>query len=360
MCLIAVIPQNHEPITDEWIRDIYKRNNDGFGFMWMKPVKNGRQLYTWKDTGKVGKFLSAFRTVEAEADGEWAVHTRMATHGRVEPDMAHPYPVDAEKVGDSSIVMMHNGILSHGNDADRKKSDTWHYIKDYLRPLLAKFGTELLDDPAFQRLVGSDIGGNRFVFMATDGRLRIINRDQGLTWHGLWLSNTYAWDARGFGAVAPLPSRVYPAYNSTKGGSKDSDKGGINYDGWASWWEDEAPPKPTTPKQSDLLLPGAGVDVDAVIADIESREALASDTIGEHLKVSQKGVVLPGSAIREARSFLELLEDLGYPELVDSLSEETVARWIRDIGANEYVRVVQDICDYTVDPQVLFAARLAA
>jgi hypothetical protein len=90
---------------------------------------------------------------------------------------------------------MHNGILSTGNKADTSKSDTWHYIKDYLRPMLA-LNPDYAFTPAFADIIGSHIGSsNKFVLMDEQGRQAVVNQDAGVYWSGLWLSNTYAWSA---------------------------------------------------------------------------------------------------------------------------------------------------------------------
>jgi hypothetical protein len=90
---------------------------------------------------------------------------------------------------------MHNGVLSTGNKANIKMSDTWHYINDYLKPMLAG-NPDFAFHPAFKALVADHIGGsNKFVLMDNEGRQVVINQDEGVYWGGLWLSNTYAWSA---------------------------------------------------------------------------------------------------------------------------------------------------------------------
>jgi hypothetical protein len=50
--------------------------------------------------------------------------------------------------------------------------------------------------PAFKALNEDHIGGsNKFVIMDNEGRQVVINESAGVYWAGLWLSNTYAWDA---------------------------------------------------------------------------------------------------------------------------------------------------------------------
>jgi hypothetical protein len=88
---------------------------------------------------------------------------------------------------------MHNGVLATGNKADITKSDTWHYIQDYLKPMLAG-NPDFAFHPSFKALIEDHIGGsNKFVIMDNEGRQTVINQSSGVYWGGLWLSNTYAW-----------------------------------------------------------------------------------------------------------------------------------------------------------------------
>jgi len=101
--------------------------------------------------------------------------------------------------------MMHNGILHTGNAADKSKSDTWHFIKDYIASPVSEH-PDLVFNIAFLDMLGDYIGNNRFVFMNGEGRISHVNFDQGVEHDGMWFSNTYAW----------VPSRLIPSYRSTK------------------------------------------------------------------------------------------------------------------------------------------------
>lgn len=195
MCLII-----HKPaavtFTDDWLRDFYSKNRDGYGFMYAVDGK----LHIHKSLGKVERFVESFRERETN---EMIIHLRMRTHGDIDLDNCHPYEVltatEGQELG--AVWMVHNGILTHGNSADTKKSDTWHYIRNYLAPILRE-SPNLLFNPSFQKLITSDIGGsNKFAFMTSSGKSVILNKSAGVEWMGAWMSNTYAWDAHKAGAV---------------------------------------------------------------------------------------------------------------------------------------------------------------
>jgi hypothetical protein len=90
--------------------------------------------------------------------------------------------------------MMHNGVLNWVDDrSDKTKSDTWHFIDQYIQPMLER-APDLFMVPAFAEMLGELIGNsNRLVFMDNLGQMQIVNQDTGIEHNGLWFSNTYAW-----------------------------------------------------------------------------------------------------------------------------------------------------------------------
>src|SRR5690606_8067828 len=118
--------------------------------------------------------------------------------GEVDLTNCHPYDVYGFDGEDYIIpvAMMHNGVLSFGNGEDKTKSDTWHYIRNYVRPLTKK-DPDLIFSPEFADIIGEHIGGsNKFAFMDHSGRRQIINKEAGIEYAECWFSNTYAWSSR--------------------------------------------------------------------------------------------------------------------------------------------------------------------
>lgn len=178
------------------LRDVYDSNSDGLGAMFAKDGK----LHIRKVLPKTVQDAAAF--IDALPDtGELALHWRMRTHGAIDLTQCHPYEVN------EGTWMMHNGILSTGNKADPTKSDTWHFINDYLKDM----PPDVLHNENVAEMIGDYIGSNRFAIMSSDGRLTVVNRSQGIEHEELWFSNTYAW----------TPSLVIPSYrgNSFRGGA---------------------------------------------------------------------------------------------------------------------------------------------
>jgi hypothetical protein len=66
--------------------------------------------------------------------------------------------------------------------------DTHHFCRQYLDGNVeAIVGSDKL-----QTLIADFIGNNRFVLLSDDGRMVIINRDQGYSVGDVWVANTYA------------------------------------------------------------------------------------------------------------------------------------------------------------------------
>lgn len=210
MCLIITGPSAHVRNTllsnPNVIESIYGYNADGIGFMYATARNHLRiKKYLPND---LRDFEEAIRRLPND-NRTVAVHARYKTHGDIDMDNVHPYTVIPGR-----IAMMHNGVLSHGNAADRTKSDTWHYINDRVRPLLEAYPDAFTNEGVIS-LIEDDIGtGNRFVFMDENGTMEIYNKHTGIEHDGLWFSNTYAWEPE-----LLIPGYYKPQYTRSRGRS---------------------------------------------------------------------------------------------------------------------------------------------
>ncbi len=127
---------------------------------------------------------------------ECVIHLRYGTSGVVDQDNTHPIRIT------DGIHLAHNGTVNLARHV-QERSDTWHLVNDYLRPVLSR-RPELLHDSFFHDLVTAWCGPhNKFVFMDANTRSTvIINRDKGVERDGLWLSNTRWFDAAKLGLVS--------------------------------------------------------------------------------------------------------------------------------------------------------------
>lgn len=197
MCLIFT--HHKDTVLDAgWIHNFYWHNPDGIGVMFSDTRDDGVPFLN------IQKFLpktedEAWKVYEEHIKGlECVVHFRMRTHGSVDLTQVHPLVI-AEDGPDPVLAFMHNGILSCGNGQDQTKSDTWHFNEYYLKGLLNPLSgghPDLAFKWEFSHILGDYIGdNNRFVFMDAMGHVEIVNEHTGVYWRGMWLANTYAWDA---------------------------------------------------------------------------------------------------------------------------------------------------------------------
>ena len=202
MCLLVTQSKSSPILSNAWLTDFYDSNSDGVGVMFA----NNGDLVIKKIIPKTAEdFIQFYRSDIQGRD--CAFHLRMRTHGEIDLINCHPYEVLNRAEHGIDLWLMHNGVLSTGNKANVKMSDTWHYINDYLKPMLSG-NPDFAFHPAFKALIADHIGGsNKFVLMDNEGRQVVINQDAGVYWGGLWLSNTYAWSASKSAGTYPVSGK---------------------------------------------------------------------------------------------------------------------------------------------------------
>ena len=190
MCLLISQPEG-TVFDDAFLQGVYKKNGDGIGVMYI----DNNKLHIRKALPQTFEDMKTFYN-EHVAGRKCAVHWRMKTHGHIDLNNCHPYEVLTEEEG-YPLWLMHNGVLATGNSKDVSMSDTWHYIQDFLRPMLLKNPEFFLTD-AFKTIIGAHIGtGNKFALLDAFGNVVVVNERSGVTYNNAWLSNTYAWDTTG-------------------------------------------------------------------------------------------------------------------------------------------------------------------
>jgi hypothetical protein len=186
MCLIIASTKGFAHLDYGLVDDIYCHNPDGFGFMY---ADNGK-LVQFKGLPLPGAIWTVLQNLPD--DRMVAVHFRQTTHGKTDLGNAHPHPV--LKLPGYRLYLMHNGILACGNAADRSISDTKHFIRDEIRPRLAR-NPYSWRSRSFRKAILPLLGSsNKLLLMDSNGKHSILNRDTGVVIDGIWYSNTYAWN----------------------------------------------------------------------------------------------------------------------------------------------------------------------
>lgn len=169
------------------LADLYSNNSDGLGAMY-PTAKQGLRIR--KDVPRSLSDAQRFVSQLPDDDRNLVLHFRMKTSGNIDRDNAHPFIVLPR-----SLAMTHNGVLSISTKSDESKCDTRHYIERILAPQLGRY-PDLVDIPEWRSLVGEDIGdSNRFVFMDEAGEMHFVNRHTGIEHDGMWVANTYSFNA---------------------------------------------------------------------------------------------------------------------------------------------------------------------
>lgn len=192
MCLII-----HKPartgIPEDLLRAALVHNADGWGVMGFE--RSGRSFVHKGAAAQIETLIDLERRYR---DAELALHLRRQTRGSSGEENAHPFRIL------EGLYLMHNGTL----DVPLRvpdRSDTWHFVRDVLRPLAQRY-PGLLSDYGFVRVLefGLRPDNKAALFDRGNRRLVLINREHGAEFEGLWLSSI-RWIDR---ALFPLTSNT--------------------------------------------------------------------------------------------------------------------------------------------------------
>lgn len=189
MCLI-IETKKEITIPRFVMEDMFERNNDGFGFMYVRNGHSYGEKYHSSDLDLL------YNTYLRLKDCEPFIHLRMKTHGDISEENSHPYNCG------SGVWLMHNGVMGECQGDDKSKSDTWYFANEYLRPMFEQVMdvSAFIRTRGFKELVTRFIGSNNRIVLADRvGTLRFNPS----SWHtitneqtkcvGMRVSNTYAW-----------------------------------------------------------------------------------------------------------------------------------------------------------------------
>ena len=153
-------------------------NPDGYGLMY----HDGQSIVTEKNAcGDYQELADLLEPLETEV----LVHLRLATVGEVSWENTHPIEVLPEE-----LYLMHNGTFDRIENSRGRRSDTRIFVEDHLRKVVRN--PHDLERASVQRLITHFAGHNSvIVFLDGNGRMTFFNKDLGMNWKGLWLSNRY-------------------------------------------------------------------------------------------------------------------------------------------------------------------------
>lgn len=145
MCVI--IQGNKNDITDQIIETCFISNKDGFGLMYIDQQNNliTEKLYT----KKISKIKKVFKKHLPNVVKNIALHFRFTTAGHTNNFNSHPFKVLEKSKGDLyDLSLMHNSPTITSLEIEKNKSDTYHFVEYYLKPIL-KNNPLLIDNKSF-------------------------------------------------------------------------------------------------------------------------------------------------------------------------------------------------------------------
>lgn len=191
MCLIIQMQHKDKIITKEEFKINLNKNPHGTGVMF---VQDGRVIVKkalGKEENQLGLYSRHLKHFRKGRIKELFVHSRLATHGDKNEINCHPYQILNKEEHGKDLWCMHNGIINV-KERDKSKSDTWHFLNLYIKPIIEK-NYELMHNDNFKEMVSDFIGrGNKLVFLDSDNTSFFINKEQGTDYNGCWISNTYS------------------------------------------------------------------------------------------------------------------------------------------------------------------------
>lgn len=304
MCLIIHQPRG-VTLPRRTLESAAKRNADGFGLM----TAHGGVLHVHR-TMDPAEALALY--YQHGAGRECVLHWRMTTHGRTDLDNCHPFEVAP------GVAIAHNGVLDVGTP-HTGYSDTWHWVRYVLAPMLAA-RPDALRDPHTVAVLEGMTRGSRLVALHADGTVATLHRRSGVEHGGVWYSNSYGWDA-------PAHLRAATSYGTSYGYGYGY---GARYTPTLWRDEDDTPttarpsPTPTPDTVADATpWPDEGDDVPGTLAlaVFDHGTAGAREWLERH----------PTDAVRVLLTHYELAADDG-AELVRDHPEEA-AEWLAEVAA---------------------------
>jgi hypothetical protein len=184
MCIIVYSPTG-ERIKDDVLINCWNNHDDGAGIV-IRDYDNA--IHYIKGLMDIEMVLEYYEDIMSDnPECEHAVHFRTGTSGKDPVGCTHPFPIsniedDLMRLygNDVDSIMMHNGILGHG---ENNLSDTQVYVRDILYPLRNE-----LDNPALHKLIECNIDWSKILIMTKedtyllgdwilDGELYYTNKD---------------------------------------------------------------------------------------------------------------------------------------------------------------------------------------
>lgn len=193
MCLALYIPPNVSCLNELQLREAYRANPDGCGFMW--DCGDG-QIHIDKGMYSFASFWTRLNmAMSLWPKNKFVVHFRSASASAIGDEYCHPFLVN------DKLAFVHNGnlpefglFMQHGTD---KRSDTQRFNDKVLKRLPKNFLNNRLIRDALKKYCVESM--SKLIFMNSQGEVAIINESAGYWKNGIWYSNGGIKNYTGYG-----------------------------------------------------------------------------------------------------------------------------------------------------------------
>lgn len=191
MCVICVKRQGVQMPTIKNVMDMWKRNPDGAGYMYVRDGK----LIIRKGFTDVQDFMNAIYDEDKLTKNDVAVfHFRISTQAN-NPTMTHPFALTPRieetkylNIDNALIGVAHNGIIQLTSDhREQEYSDTALFVANYMTRIIRK--PRDLKDPYCKSILQELIGYSKLAMLDVNGDITLIGSFEER--NGLLYSNLY-------------------------------------------------------------------------------------------------------------------------------------------------------------------------
>jgi len=147
MCVICVSRLGVRQPTEEQLRNMFKNNPDGAGYMYARDGK----VHIHKGFMTEEDFLRAVKQENFGKKDPVVYHCRISTQAGVNPYMTHPFPLTEKRELCEALDVVcqtgiaHNGIIRMTSSLKETRfSDTAIFITDYMTRLI-RLNTDITD-----------------------------------------------------------------------------------------------------------------------------------------------------------------------------------------------------------------------
>lgn len=175
MCIICVKKKGLELPDKKTLENMWDNNPHGAGI----ALAANDTVYIQKGFLDKGIFLGFLEEIREQVkDFSLLLHFRIATHGGINQECTHPFPIaqdeNLKKVQlETNLAVAHNGIIKI--DTDDGLSDTMTYISKVLYNLQLAYD-DFYKHPKVLKAIESSIHGSKMAFLDKSGEIYTVGK----------------------------------------------------------------------------------------------------------------------------------------------------------------------------------------